>query len=66
MPASAEYIQAQMNSLTREDWQYIHMSVMERFKRSDAKSNEPPNSKAYKEQKTRILNALMTKAYSGS
>ena len=64
--SSREYIDKQMTTLSKEDWQFIHMAVFDRFKRLDPKPGEPASSKGYKAQKDRILDALMNKAYSGS
>jgi hypothetical protein len=49
--------------LTKEDWQFVHQAVFERFVRAAPAKGEPPASKAFTAQRTRIETALMRKAY---
>lgn len=58
-----EQIDKKLNELTKEDWQFIYGAVEARYRNSDAKPNEPKNSKAYEAEKLRIKSALMNKAF---
>ena len=53
-----------VDSLCEADWKFIYLAVFQRYQRCDPKPGEPRPSRAYLEEKTRILNALMSLAYS--
>jgi hypothetical protein len=63
MSKSDEYIAKLETALTADDWQYIHYAVNMRFQRAAPKKGEPNVSREFEQQRARILNFLIAKAY---
>jgi hypothetical protein len=50
-------------NLTKSDWRYIHYHLTKAFKAAEPKPSEGKPSKEFLDQKNRVLDFLISKAY---
>lgn len=63
MPNLSDKAKAALAKLSKDDWQFIEYSVTVRIAAASPKRGEPPASKEFKDQVSRIQAALMAAAF---